>query len=343
MHDDVSEVLANRKPWATVETDAVALMDGLPADSVSLVMCSPPYEKARLYLEGGKDLKVARGTEDWVAWMLTVCAAARRVCTGLCVFVVEGQTKDYRYSSAPFLLVADLHRGGFHLRKPPVYRRVGIPGSGGEDWLRNDYELCVCFARGGKLPWSDNTACGHPPKFGPGGEMSHRVTDGTRVNQWGGHDRSSSQRRADGSRQPPGRPSHKFVKRGATRGYKDGDCLNEGVYVPPAIANPGNVIDCKAGGGQMGNRACHGNEAPYPEDLAAFFVRSFAAPGSVVLDPFSGSGTTGAVCVEWGRRFVGGDLRPSQVALSRKRIAAVTPPIPGLLPAAPGPGGGPVP
>ena len=60
-------------------------------------------------------------------------------------------------------LMADLSRRGFHLRKPPIYRRVGIPGSGGSrdqhaasgggaDWWRNDYEFCICWTRGGKLP-----------------------------------------------------------------------------------------------------------------------------------------------------------------------------------------------
>jgi hypothetical protein len=63
--------------------------------------------------------------------------------------------------------VADLHRAGFNLRKPPIFNRVGIPGSGGPDWLRNDYEFIVCTTRTGKLPWADNTACGHPPKWAP--------------------------------------------------------------------------------------------------------------------------------------------------------------------------------
>ena len=38
---------------------------------------------------------------------------------------------------------ADLKRAGFNMRKPPVFHRVGIPGSGGPDWLRNDYELAA--------------------------------------------------------------------------------------------------------------------------------------------------------------------------------------------------------
>jgi hypothetical protein len=95
------------------------------------------------------------------------------------------------------------------------------------------------------------------------------------------------------------------------------------VYDPPEVANPGNVIGCNAGGGNMGDTLCHENEAPFPETLAEFFVRSFCPPGGVVCDPFSGSGTTGAVAVQWRRRFRGCDLRESQVRLSRKRINRV--------------------
>lgn len=40
----------------------------------------------------------------------------------------------------------------------------------------------------------------------------------------------------------------------------------------------------------------------------------------VVLDPFSGSGTTGAVAVRLGRSYIGIELNPEYAALSRKRI-----------------------
>ena len=52
---------------------------------------SPPYEGARLYLEDGRDLGIARDTEAWVAWMVQVVKASLRVCRGLVAFVVEGQ------------------------------------------------------------------------------------------------------------------------------------------------------------------------------------------------------------------------------------------------------------
>src|ERR1700757_953723 len=177
---DIDLTLAGERRWGVVKADALEFMRSLPNDSVDLIFTSPPYLLARTYGEGlGKPL------DEWVAWMLDFVKAAAPKVKGLIAINCEGQTRNYRYQPAPFLLAADLHRAGFNLRKPAVFHRVGIPGSGGPDWLRNDWEPIICVTREGKLPWSDNTANGHVPKWAPGGEMSNRLSDGTRTNQWG--------------------------------------------------------------------------------------------------------------------------------------------------------------
>jgi hypothetical protein len=223
------------------------------------------------------------------------------VSRGLVAFVVEGQTRKFRWSATPVLLMADLHRAGVHLRKPPAFRRVGIPGSGGPDWLRNDYEFVVCATNGGKLPWSDNTAMGSGCAYPVGGAMSYRTQDGRRRNA------------RTGSRIASGKVQ--------TRRKPDGSRPRDGIYRPPAKANPGNIIRCKTGGGALGSDLAHENEAPFPEALAEFFVRSFCPPGGVVCDPFGGSGTTMVVALKWGRRAISIDIRESQIELHRKRLA----------------------
>ncbi len=280
--------------------DCLAWFAEQPTDSIDLVFGSPPYEDARLYLENGEDSGIARNTEEWVAWMVKVYKAALRCCKGLVAFVVDGRTKDYRWTAAPALLMADLHRAGIFLRRPPIYYRHGIPGSGGRDWLRNVYEFIVCATHPGELPWSDNTALGDEPKYDPGGQPSHRTQNGERVNRRDGH-ASMEDRNNLGphrARQSAGR-----------------------TYTPPEKANPGNVIRCIVGGGTMGDSLVHENEAPFPESLAEFFVRSFCPLGGIVCDPFSGSGTTAKMALQWHRRFRGCDVRQSQVDLSNRRIA----------------------
>jgi DNA methylase len=290
--------------YAIEVADCVDWLGRQPADSIDLVFGSPPYEKARLYLEGGSDPGIARDTEEWVEWMVKVYQVALKACKGLVAFVVEGQTTNYQWSAGPALLMANLHRAGICLRKPPVFHRVGIPGSGGPDWLRNDYEFIICATRGGQLPWSDNTAMGTEPKYEPGGDPSHRTQDGSRVNGSTGYATMED-------RQNVG--PHRARQRAGR------------VYVPPERANPGNVIHCVVGGGAMGNDLCHENEAPFPESLAEFFVRSFCPPEGTVADPFSGSGTTLAVAVRNGRMARGCDLRASQVKLTKRRLAGETP------------------
>jgi DNA modification methylase len=64
--------------------------------------------------------------------------------------------------------------------------------------------------------------------------------------------------------------------------------------------------------------------AVFPPELVRLCVLAGSTPASPVLDPFMGSGTTGAVCVELGRRFVGIELKPEYAELARQRLTGQT-------------------
>jgi DNA modification methylase len=57
--------------------------------------------------------------------------------------------------------------------------------------------------------------------------------------------------------------------------------------------------------------------------------------GDLVLDPFCGSGTTGAVALALGRRFVGVELNPEYVAIAARRLSAAPLPPPPPAPGSP--------
>lgn len=290
-----ADVLAGRADCACECADALAFLRGQPDDSVDLLFTSPPYLEARTYgVEG-----VSRKLDAWVPWMVELVRAAAPKVKGLIAINCEGQTRNYAYQPAPFLLIADLHRAGFTQRKPCVYERDGIPGSGGPDWLKNRWEPIVCVTRPGRLPWSENTACGRPPVCAPGGRVSHRNSAGERRTFT-----RQTRRESDGSRQ-----------------VATASDIGRAV---PEIANPGNIIDCGAD-----THFGYGNEseAPFPLELAEFFVKSFCPPGGVCCDPFSGSGTVAHAARAHGRRFVGCDIRQSQVDLTLRRLRTVTPPL----------------
>ncbi|HXQ46072.1 MAG TPA: site-specific DNA-methyltransferase [Caulobacteraceae bacterium] len=65
-----------------------------------------------------------------------------------------------------------------------------------------------------------------------------------------------------------------------------------------------------------------------PEALLHRVLLASSKPGDLVLDPFFGAGTTGAVAKRLGRRFIGIERDAGYVAVARERIAKVTPAAP---------------
>jgi modification methylase len=62
-----------------------------------------------------------------------------------------------------------------------------------------------------------------------------------------------------------------------------------------------------------------------PEALLYRILLACTKPGDVVLDPFFGTGTTGAVAKRLGRRWIGIERETGYVAAARERIAAALP------------------
>jgi len=60
--------------------------------------------------------------------------------------------------------------------------------------------------------------------------------------------------------------------------------------------------------------------ATYPPELISPCILAGSKEGDIVLDPFSGSGTTGEVAMQNGRHYIGLELNPEYAALSEKRL-----------------------
>ena len=58
-----------------------------------------------------------------------------------------------------------------------------------------------------------------------------------------------------------------------------------------------------------------------PEKLVKPCVKAGSRPSDLVLDPFCGSGTVGAVARRYDRRFIGCDLNADYLTLARDRLA----------------------
>jgi DNA modification methylase len=111
---------------------------------------------------------------------------------------------------------------------------------------------------------------------------------------------------------------------------------NRGGYSGPTTATPSAVSYGDEGGASRffyvpkaspaERRAGLSDDAPRhptikPVTLMRYLVRLVTPPGGVVLDPFTGSGTTGIATVLEGARFIGIEREPEYVAIAEARIA----------------------
>jgi site-specific DNA-methyltransferase (adenine-specific) len=70
-----------------------------------------------------------------------------------------------------------------------------------------------------------------------------------------------------------------------------------------------------------GEHYAHKHPAIFPEALARDHIRSWSNEGDIVLDPFSGSGTTAKVARLLGRKYIGLEISEEYCEIARKRLS----------------------
>ncbi|MAP49363.1 MAG: site-specific DNA-methyltransferase [Oceanicaulis sp.] len=106
-----------------------------------------------------------------------------------------------------------------------------------------------------------------------------------------------------------------------TFNYAAMKALNDGVQMRSDWTLP-----ICAGGERLKNK--EGKKAhptQKPESLLHRVLLATSNPGDLVLDPFFGTGTTGAVAKKLGRHYIGIEADPTYADVARKRIAAINP------------------
>ncbi len=85
-------------------------------------------------------------------------------------------------------------------------------------------------------------------------------------------------------------------------------------WVGREMAYPTNVLHLAS---ECSNR---NHSAAFPESLPTWFIKLFSEAGDVVLDPFSGSGTTCVVSKQLSRNYVGIELNEDYCKIASDRI-----------------------
>jgi DNA modification methylase len=92
--------------------------------------------------------------------------------------------------------------------------------------------------------------------------------------------------------------------------YTDGGNKN----TTPTVARCRNVVTLGRDGTSTGH------PAPFPWQLAEWCGKLICPPGGTILDPFSGSGSTGIAAMRNGWNYVGIDAVEEYIEMSRKRL-----------------------
>lgn len=266
--------------------DALAVLRDLPDASVDCCVTSPPYFGLRDYGVAGQ-LGAEAAPVEYIDALVEVLAEVRRVLsdTGtLWLNLGDSYAGKPDLASQPHVLAAAPHKS---LMGIPWRVALALIGAG---WtLRND----VVWSKPNGMPESvtDRLNTRH--------EYVFFLTKGSQY--WFDLD---AIREASTSDRAPSRRARK-PREGWKQNSASGEWSGEST-----MRNPGDVWAIPT------QPFTGAHFATMPLTLAERCVQAGCRPGGVVLDPFSGSGTTGLAAARHGRRYVGIDLNPDYLALS---------------------------
>ena len=302
--------------------DARDVLAGMPDGSADCIVTSPPYW-------GKRDYGVARqyGREPdpdaYVATLRGVFAEARRVLAddGTC-WLNLGDSYSAGGGAAT----------GLHAYLGPHLTAHQVPGMRAKNLLGLPWRVAFALQDDGWI--LRNAIVWHKPNA-----MPESVRD--RLNcrhelifllvkqpaYWFDLDPIRVPHRAAPPTRPPAKPRDAY--HGSTRPPKYGPHTRQvtagrryaGLHVSgshrrghPLGRNPGDVW-------AIPTRPYNGPHfAAYPIDLPLRCIAAGCKPGGTVLDPFTGTGTTGLAALQLGRRFTGIELSPEFAALAAERL-----------------------
>ena len=93
-------------------------------------------------------------------------------------------------------------------------------------------------------------------------------------------------------------------------------------YYPDAGMIPNDVWDIPYENSMSKNRLDYPTQKP--EALLERIIKSATKEGDIVFDCFMGSGTTQAVSMKLGRRFIGADINLGSIQTTTKRLISVS-------------------
>ena len=274
--------------------DAAEVLKTLPQGSVNMCVTSPPYYGLRDYGEGGQ-IGLEQTPQEYIGRLIEVFDEVKRVLADDgTLWLNIGDTyanKSYKnvkqkdLIGIPWMLAFALRERGWYLRSNIIWYKKNCLPEGVKDRLTKCHEHIFLLAKS-PIYYFDYKAIQEPLK-----EVSKaRYKRGRSANSKYVGQQSITQVRENFSDFDQEFRRKRDVWEVATNTYK----MDE-------------------------------HFAMFPEKLIEPCILAGSKEGGVVLDPFFGSGTTGAVAKRLNREYIGIDINPRYIEKAEMRIAEVTP------------------
>ena len=278
--------------------DCFELIKDLPDNSVDLVITSPPYADIVNY---GKNISIQK-PKDYCDWILPLFNEIHRVLKPSGSFILNINDNCSNGLRNPFiyeLIYRSQKETNLKFYDTYIWHKMnGIP-NGSKKRFRNNTEFIFHFVKNQKeLKFYMDRVLQEPADG-----YSKRFNGVTQFEQGG---------IVDGKR-----PIVKIRKTNKQVDSTGSSCDEFVTRVVPELVRPDNVFRFPTAGQARDNTIRH--PAPYHKELPTYFINLLTDEGDVVLDVFSGIGTTGLGCNN--REYIGFELNEKYAEFSKKRLS----------------------
>lgn len=273
-----------------VEGNALSSLASMPADFVDCIVTSPPYFRQRDY-RGEGQVGQERTPDEYVQRLTEIFSECHRVLkqSGSLWLVLGDKYVAGELLGSPWRVALALKDDGWILRSDIIWHKPNAMPSSVKTRPTTDHEYVFFFTKA-KDYFYDGDAIREP-----------HVTFTEKSQMKGGRNH--------------------FFKRGSTpeEGKNGGSSnLHNGRWdqaFHPKGRNKRTVWSISL------SKFRDAHFAVFPEALVENCIRAGCPQDGIVLDPFSGSGTTAVVAQRLGRRYIGIDCVPEYCEMARRRLS----------------------
>lgn len=269
-----------------IKGDALELIKTLENNSIDLVLTSPPYSDIVSY---GNQVDIKKPNE-YCEWILPLFIEIHRVLkpSGSFIFNINDKCVDGFRSTYIYDLVSKtIKETSLKLYDTYFWHKLnGIP-NGSKKRFRNTTEFIFHFTKGNDIKFYMN-----------------RVLEDANVETISRYNRQMTNYQGDICE------GKRIKKIRYKKNFTNNQLQNK--------VRPDNVFRFKTASASRDNIIKH--PAPFHKELPLYFINLLTNENDLVLDPFSGIGTTGIACKELNRNYIGFELNPIYADYSIERI-----------------------